>query len=74
MKLVINSNPKELRKVRLEVELFCKANFANLDSPRVIIAVDEATQNIIRYAYNMKHLEGVLIIWTGVNHTGQNLV
>ena len=54
MKLVINSNPKELRKVRLEVELFCKANFKNFDSSKVIIAVDEATQNVIRYAYNME--------------------
>ena len=54
MKLVINSNTKELRKVRLEVELFCKANFTNLDSSKVIIAVDEALQNVIRYAYDMK--------------------
>ncbi len=54
MKLVISSNPKELRKVRLEVELYCKANFTNLDSSKVIIAVDEALQNVIRYAYDMK--------------------
>ena len=63
MKLVINSNPKELRKVRLEVELFCKANFTNLDSSRVIIAVDEATQNIIRYAYNMKQDQTIEIFF-----------
>jgi hypothetical protein len=28
MKLVISSNPKELRKVRLEVELYCKAKIS----------------------------------------------
>ena len=63
MKIVINSNPKELRKVRLEAELFCKANFTNLDSSRVIIAVDEATQNIIRYAYNMKQDQTIEIFF-----------
>ena len=54
MKLVINSNPKELRKVRLEVELFCKANFTSLDSSKAILAVDEAIQNVMRHAYDMK--------------------
>ena len=54
MKLVINSNPKELRKVRLEIELYCKANFTNLDSSKAIIAVDEALQNVMRHAYDMK--------------------
>ena len=54
MKLAIKSNPKELRKVRLEVELYCKANFTNLDSSKVIIAVDEALQNVMRHAYDMK--------------------
>ena len=54
MKLVISSNPKELRKVRLEVELFCKANFTSLDSSKAILAVDEAIQNVMRHAYDMK--------------------
>ena len=54
MKLVINSNTKELRKVRLEVELFCKANFTSLDSSKAILAVDEAIQNVMRHAYDMK--------------------
>ena len=54
MKLIINSNPKELRKVRLEIELYCKANFTNLDSSKAIIAVDEALQNVMRHAYDMK--------------------
>ena len=54
MKLIISSNPKELRKVRLEIELYCKANFTNLDSSKVIIAVDEALQNVMRHAYDMK--------------------
>ena len=63
MKLIINSNTKELRKVRLEVELFCKANFTNLDSSKVIIAVDEAIQNIIRYAYNMEQDQTIEIFF-----------
>ena len=63
MKLVINSNPKELRKVRLEVELFCKANFKNFDSSKVIIAVDEAIQNIIRYAYSMEQDQTIEIFF-----------
>ena len=63
MKLVINSNTKELRKVRLEVELFCKANFRNLDSSKVIIAVDEAIQNIIRYAYSMEQDQTIEIFF-----------
>ena len=54
MKLAIKSNPKELRKVRLEIELYCKANFTNLDSSKAIIAVDEALQNVMRHAYDMK--------------------
>ena len=54
MKLIISSNPKELRKVRLEIEIYCKANFTNLDSSKAIIAVDEALQNVMRHAYDMK--------------------
>ena len=63
MKIVINSHSKELRKVRLEVELFCKANFTNLDSSKVIIAVDEAIQNIIRYAYSMEQDQTIEIFF-----------
>ena len=63
MKLVISSNPKELRKVRLEVELYCKANFSNLDSSKVIIAVDEALQNVIRHVYNMKNDQSIEIFF-----------
>ena len=54
MKITIKSNPKELRQVRLEIELYCKANFTNLDSSKAIIAVDEALQNVMRHAYDMK--------------------
>ena len=54
MKITIKSNPEELRQVRLEIEIYCKANFTNIDSSKVIIAVDEALQNVIRYAYEMK--------------------
>ena len=54
MKITIKSNPKELKKIRLEVKLYCKANFAKIDTSKVIIAVDEALQNVMRYAYDMK--------------------
>jgi len=54
MKFTINSNPKELRKVRLEIEVYCKTNFVNLDSSKPVLAVDESLQNIIRHAYSMK--------------------
>jgi serine/threonine-protein kinase RsbW len=54
MKITIKSNPKELRQVRLEVKLYCKVNFANIDSSIVIMAVDEALQNVMRHAYDMK--------------------
>ena len=54
MKITIKSNPKELRQVRLEIELYCRANFSNIDSSKVIIAVDEALQNVMRHAYDMK--------------------
>ena len=54
MKITIKSNPKELRQVRLEIELYCKANFTNIDSSKAIIAVDEALQNVMRHAYDMK--------------------
>ena len=70
MKLAIKSNPKELRKVRLEVELYCKANFTNLDSSKVIIAVDEATQNVIRYAYNMKQDQTIEIFLRKTEDSG----
>ena len=54
MKITIKSNSKELRQMRLEIELYCKANFTNLDSSKAIIAVDEALQNVMRHAYDMK--------------------
>ena len=54
MKITIKSNPKELRQVRLEIELYCKANFTNIDSSKAIIAVDEALRNVMRHAYDMK--------------------
>ena len=54
MKISIKSNPKELRRVRLEIEIYCKTNFTNIETSKVIIAVDEALQNVMRHAYDMK--------------------
>jgi len=54
MNITFLSNPKELRKVRVEVEIYCKSYLPNLDTSKVILAIDEAIQNIIRHAYNMK--------------------
>ena len=64
MKIIIKSNPKELRKIRFEIELYCKANFKNLDSSKVILAVDEALQNVMRYAYDMKPDQLIDIFFT----------
>ena len=50
MKITIKSNPKELKKIRLEIKLYCKANFTKIDTSKVIIAVDEALQNVIEKA------------------------
>jgi serine/threonine-protein kinase RsbW len=61
MKLSIKTNTKELRKVRLEMEVYCKSNFINFDTSKAIIAVDEALQNVIRYAYEMKPNEKIEI-------------
>jgi anti-sigma regulatory factor (Ser/Thr protein kinase) len=54
MKITISSNSKELRKIRLEVEVYCKANFINFDSSKAILAIDEALQNVMRHAYSME--------------------
>ena len=49
----IFSNPKELKKIRLEIKIYCNKHFKNFDSSKAILATDEALQNIIRHAYNM---------------------
>ena len=36
MKITIKSNPKELKKIRLEIKLYCKANFTEEDFKNVI--------------------------------------
>ena len=54
MKITTFSNPKELRKIRLEVDVYCKTNLRNFDSSKAILAIDEALQNVIRHAYNME--------------------
>ena len=40
---------------------YCKDNLPDLDTSNVIIAVDEAVQNIIRYAYEMKADQKIII-------------
>ena len=52
MILEIKSDPAELKNVRKNIENFCKENVNKLDIFLVKLAVDEALQNIIRYAYD----------------------
>ena len=52
MILEIKSDPAELKNVRKNVEDFCKKNVPKINSFEVKLAVDEALQNIIRYAYD----------------------
>lgn len=54
MKLSFLSNPNELKEIRSKIEAYCNDKLPNLDTSNVIMAVDEAIQNIIRYAYEMK--------------------
>ena len=61
MILEIKSDPAELKKVRRKVESFCNENIYNIDVFEVKLAVDEALQNIIRYAYDFDKTQKILI-------------
>jgi len=61
MILEIKSDPAELKNVRRNIENFCKENVSKLDSFLVKLAVDEALQNIIRYAYDFDKTKKIII-------------
>ena len=51
MIIKIKADPAELKNVRSKIDEFCKINFTSIDIFKVKLSVDEALQNIIRYAY-----------------------
>lgn len=61
MIIEILSNPAELKKVRSKLENFCKDNFKNIEIFNVKLSVDEALQNVIRYAYKMDKTKKIII-------------
>jgi serine/threonine-protein kinase RsbW len=61
MILEIESDPAELKNVRRNIENFCKENVSKIDSFLVKLAVDEALQNIIRYAYDFDKTKKIII-------------
>ena len=59
MKFEILSDPNNMKVVRNKLKNFIKKNhFKNININEIILATDEAVQNVIRHAYNMekKHL------------------
>ena len=50
----IKSNPSELKDLRVQIKKYLDENFKDLKVDEILLAIDEAVQNIIRYAYEMK--------------------
>jgi serine/threonine-protein kinase RsbW len=61
MRLEIKSDPSELKDVRKNIEIFCKKQSIETDVFLIKLAIDEALQNIIRYAYNFNKTKKILI-------------
>ena len=61
MILKIKSDPANLKSVRKNVEDFCKENQLNTDIFKAKLAVDEALQNIIRYAYDFDKTKDIVV-------------
>ena len=61
MKLEINSDPAELKNVRKNVEIFCKENDITVNILQVKLVIDEALQNIMRYAYELDKTKKIII-------------
>ena len=61
MKLEIKSDPANLKIVRRNIESFCKEREIGVDVFNAKLAVDEALQNIIRYAYNFDKTKDIII-------------
>lgn len=61
MILEIKSDPSELKDVRRKIEIFCKEQSIETDVFLIKLAIDEALQNIIRYAYDFDKTKKILI-------------
>ena len=61
MILEIKSDPAELKNVRRCIENFCNENVSKIDVFLFKLAVDEALQNIIRYAYDFDKTRKIII-------------
>ena len=61
MILEIKSDPAELKNVRKNIENFCKEHSVETDIFLIKLAIDEALQNIIRYAYDFDKTKKIII-------------
>ena len=61
MILEFNSDPAELKNVRQKVEDFCSDNLIKVNILNIKLAIDEAVQNIIRYAYKFDKTKKITI-------------
>ena len=61
MILEIKSDPSELKDVRRKIEIFCKEQSIETDVFLIKLAIDEALQNIIRYAYDFDKTRKIII-------------
>lgn len=50
----IKSNPSELKDLRVQIKKYLEENFKDLKVDEILLAIDEAVQNVIRHAYKMK--------------------
>ena len=61
MILEFNSDHAELKNVRQKVEDFCRDNLIKGNILNIKLAIDEAVQNIIRYAYKFDKTKKITI-------------
>ena len=61
MIIKIKSDPAQLKNVRSKIDEFLKDNFEEIDKFKVKLSLDEALQNIIRYAYEMNKSKDIII-------------
>jgi len=50
----IKSNPSELKNLREEIKKYLEENFKDSKVDEILLAIDEAVQNVMRHAYKMK--------------------
>ena len=74
MILEIKSDPANLKLVRKNVENFCKENQINTDIFKAKLAVDEALQNIIRYAYDFNKTKKIIITMEKTNENNLKVI